>query len=218
MKDRTDWRLCPEVCPNQPTVWTPTSGPRYNGMRCFCPGLVTFQRGICKSPMEHDRQSPVSGLQTTCPVGPDCPSVEVTTLVPTTSGNGSEDTSPSAKQKEPNPTNTQCQPTGHKPTTSHVVIWEKFQGQKLSEEASRLLLSSWRPKSSKTYNSLFTKWASWCSERGSDPISGDIGEVVNFLAYLFQQGYQYCSLNSYRSAISSVHEKVDGYEVGFNTH
>ena len=85
MKDRTDWRLCPEVCPNQPTVWTPTSGPRYNGMRCFCPGLVTFQRGKCKSPMEHDRQSPVSGLQTTCPVGPDCPSVEVTTLVPTTS-------------------------------------------------------------------------------------------------------------------------------------
>ena len=61
-------------------------------------------------------------------------------------------------------------------------------------------------------------WASWCSERGSDPISGDIGEVVNFLAYLFQQGYQYCSLNSYRSAISSVHEKVDGYKVGFNTH
>ena len=121
MKDRTDWRLCPEVCPNQPTVWTPTSGPRYNGMRCFCPGLVTFQRGICKSPMEHDRQSPVSGLQTTCPVGPDCPSVEVTTLVPTTSGNGSEDTSPSAKQKEPNPTNTQCQPTGHKPTT--IVVW-----------------------------------------------------------------------------------------------
>lgn len=38
--------------------------------------------------------------------------------------------------------------------------------------------------------------------------------MVNFLAHLFNQGYQYRSLNSYRSAISSVHEKVDGYEVG----
>ena len=38
--------------------------------------------------------------------------------------------------------------------------------------------------------------------------------MVNFLAHLFHQGYQYRSLNSYRSAISSVHEKVDGYEVG----
>ena len=37
---------------------------------------------------------------------------------------------------------------------------------------------------------------------------------MNFLAHLFEQGYQYRSLNSYRSAISSVHEKVDGYEVG----
>jgi len=38
--------------------------------------------------------------------------------------------------------------------------------------------------------------------------------VVNFLAHLFDQGYQYRSLNAYQSAISSVHEKVDGYEVG----
>lgn len=39
-------------------------------------------------------------------------------------------------------------------------------------------------------------------------------EVVNFLAALYEEGYQYRSLNAYRSAISSVHEKVDGYEVG----
>ena len=37
---------------------------------------------------------------------------------------------------------------------------------------------------------------------------------MNFLAHLYQEGYQYRSLNSYRSAISSVHEKVDGYQVG----
>lgn len=34
------------------------------------------------------------------------------------------------------------------------------------------------------------------------------------MAHLYEQGYQYWSLNSYRSAISSVHEKIDGYEVG----
>ena len=91
---------------------------------------------------------------------------------------------------------------------------DRFRGQKLSEEASELLLASWRQKSAKTYDSLFSKWVRWCSERDSDPISGDIGEVINFLAHLFHQGYQYHCLNSYRSAISSVHEKVDGYEVG----
>ena len=89
-----------------------------------------------------------------------------------------------------------------------------FRGQNLSEEASKLLLSSWRQKTAKSYDSLFGKWIRWCNQRDTNPISGSINEVVNFLADLFQQGYQYHSLNAYRSAISSVHERVDGYEVG----
>ena len=37
--------------------------------------------------------------------------------------------------------------------------------------------------------------------------------MANFLAYLYKEGYQYSSVNAYRSAISSVHEKADGYTV-----
>lgn len=91
---------------------------------------------------------------------------------------------------------------------------QRWESHNVSQEAAELLLSSWRQKSSKSYDSLFHKWSSWCDRRSSDPISGPISEVVNFLAHLFSKGYQYRSLNAYRSAISSVHEKVDGYEVG----
>ena len=63
----------------------------------------------------------------------------------------------------------------------------------------------------KSYNSLFAKWHCWCSKLSSDPFSGP---VANFLAHLYKEGYQYSSVNAYRSAISSVHEKVDGYTVG----
>lgn len=52
------------------------------------------------------------------------------------------------------------------------------------------------------------------SERNSDPFSGPISEVANFLASLFHEGYQYSSINAYRSAISSVHDRVDGVCVG----
>ena len=41
------------------------------------------------------------------------------------------------------------------------------------------------------------------------PISGPVTEVANILASQFQAGYQYNSLNAYRSAISSVHDKGD---------
>ena len=76
------------------------------------------------------------------------------------------------------------------------------------------MLASWRTKSSQSYESLFGKWARWCSERGRDPVSGPIADIANFLAYLHEEGYQSRSLNAYRSAISSVHDSVDGVEVG----
>ena len=102
----------------------------------------------------------------------------------------------------------------HAATSCVAHLWGRFADKKFSAQASDLVLPSWRRKLAKTYDSLFKKWDSWCSERDIDPISGDIAGVVNFLADLFHQGYQHRSLCNYRSAISSVHDKVDGYEVG----
>ena len=73
------------------------------------------------------------------------------------------------------------------PTASRMAyLRERYRGQCLSEEATDLMLKSWRTKTNKSYDSLFTKWERWCSERGSDPISGPVTEVANFLAYLFK--------------------------------
>ena len=44
-----------------------------------------------------------------------------------------------------------------------------------------------------------------------------MSEVANFLADLYREGYQSSSLNVFRFAISSVHDKVDGVEVGKHT-
>ena len=33
-------------------------------------------------------------------------------------------------------------------------------------------------------------WSSWCQQRGRDPLSGPIEDVVNFLAGLYSEGYQ----------------------------
>ena len=45
-------------------------------------------------------------------------------------------------------------------------------------------------------------------------MGGFIEDVANFPAQLFQQGYQYHSLNAYRSTISLVHKEVDGKPAG----
>ena len=91
---------------------------------------------------------------------------------------------------------------------------QSYSSQGLSSEASDLMLASWRDKTNSNYGSSFSKWAGWCQRRGRNPHSGPVADVVNFLAELFSQGYQYQSLNCYRSAISSAHEKVDGNSIG----
>jgi len=95
-----------------------------------------------------------------------------------------------------------------------LVAWPISGNPSHHEEASALLLASWRPKTQSNYNSLFSKWACWCSQSNRDPTVGPVEDVINFLAELFKDGYRYQSLNLYRSAISALHSKVDGYLVG----
>ena len=187
---------------------------RGHGNRCLHTGLDKVQR-LCQSSLESGEQSPDTCQEPESEGDINCTSLEISTLVPCTPRNASPGTSSSASQSNPDHTDSQSQQTRHSTTTSRVdYLRDRFRGHNLSEEASKLLFASWWQKTSKPYDSLFGKWVRWCNQRYTNPISGDINEVVNFLAELFQQGYQYRSLNAYRSAISSVHERVDGYEVG----
>uniref|UniRef100_A0A1X7TH61 Core-binding (CB) domain-containing protein n=1 Tax=Amphimedon queenslandica TaxID=400682 RepID=A0A1X7TH61_AMPQE len=105
--------------------------------------------------------------------------------------------------------------TGINPTSSHVAyLRQHYEGQRLSKDASDLLLSSWRQKTSQSYDSLTKKWIGWCTERQCNPVSGLIEDVVNFLAHLYKEGYQYRSLNAYRSAIASMHTPIEGVSIG----
>ena len=188
--------------------------PRSPGSRRFYPGLDKVQR-LCQSSLESCRQSPHTGEAPKSKGDSNCTNLEITDLVSTSTGNADSGASLAATQFQSDHTDSQSQQTRHSSTASRMdYLRDRFRSQNLSKEASKLLLASWRQKTSRSYDSLFSKWLCWCDERGSNPISGDINEVVNFLADLFQRGYQYRSLNAYRSAISSIHEKVDGYEVG----
>ena len=105
--------------------------------------------------------------------------------------------------------------SGDNPASSRVAyLRQHYSDKKISGEATDLLLSSWRQKSAQSYDSVCKKWIGWCAERGSDPTSGPIEKVVNFLARPYSEGYQYRSLGAYRSAIASMHTPVDGASIG----
>ena len=186
------------------------------GNRCFQSGLESVS-GICKPSMvstlayagEDSTGEGQSSFGST--------NVEDTTMVSSASPTAEGNSTPDPNTRECcDFTNAGGVHNAIRSTTVGRLAIIRHQGRSggLSEGASRLLESSWRDKTKSTYESLFKRWDSWCMERNRDPIRGPIADVLNFLAELFEQGYQYRSLNSYRSAISSVHEKVDGVEVG----
>ena len=132
--------------------------------------------------------------------GPNGSSMEEPAMVHTGHAGGLP--SPPSSHEGPDHSSTPRECASNGPPTSRMAyLRRRFQHKEISEEGTELLLASWRQKSSKSYDSLFGKWVDWCSQRHSDPISGPISKVVNFLAHLFKEGYQYCSLNAYRSAI-----------------
>ena len=171
---------------------------------------------LCQPPLVSNSKGPQGGedSESNCHTGSS--GVEDTTVVPNTVGSPIRPTSSYSptpvgdNSMSPNPTSCARRPSS---VGRMGYIRTSCEAGNLSKQASDLLLTSWRDSSHKNYNSLFHKWEHWCESRDRSPVHGPVSDV-NFLAELFHEGYSYSSLNSYRSAISSAHEKIDGYLVG----
>ena len=93
-------------------------------------------------------------------------------------------------------------------------IRENLRARRIPENASRLIISSWRDKTNTNYNSAWRKWDAWCAKRGLSSFTADVSAILSFLADEFEAGRQYRSLNCYRSALSSTLLPVEGILVG----
>lgn len=84
----------------------------------------------------------------------------------------------------------------------------------VSGNVAELISKSRRESSTANYNSSWNKWSSWCTGKQVDPFRCNLNYVLEFLAKLFNEGYQYRTINAYRSAISAFHEKIDNLQDG----
>ena len=199
-----------------PTLLQLEAGPSSGSNRCACSRLESFS-GVCEPSVVPPPTYTCKDSTGESQSGPGGSNMEDTTMV----------TSPSTttvRISTSDSTATGCcdltnsggihHATGSTTISCLAIIRDQSRSGGLSERASRLLESSWRSKTKSTYESLFKRWNNWCQEWSRDPIRGPVADILNFLAELFEQGFQYRPLNAYRFAISSVHEKIDGIEVG----
>ena len=68
----------------------------------------------------------------------------------------------------------------------------------ISERAIDLISNSRGQGSQSNYESAWRKWNSWCRGKQTDPISGKLSFILDFLADLFHAGLEYSTINTRR--------------------
>ena len=160
---------CRSIC-FSPDIPAPTflqleTGPDGRGNRCLYSGLEHGVR-LCQPPMEPDREGTVQSGGTRGGGGACSTHMALAAMVPQTSQSASLHTTQDYASGKPNDRSSGGLSIRNQAPSSHVAyLRQHYENQKLSKEASDLLLSSWWQKSSQSYDSLCKKWISWCSER-----------------------------------------------------
>ena len=79
--------------------------------------------------------------------------------------------------------------------------------------SAEIILASWRSGTQKQYETYINKWLNYCCERELDSLHPSVADVIQFLTTLFEKNLSYSSLNTARSALSTI-ITVDGMPIG----
>ena len=102
-------------------------------------------QSICQSSLESNRESPGTDTQPTSRACVSGISMEITDMVPYTTGDTSTHTTPDLSEERPDTSHTPGEPIRGNTHTSCVdYIWQKYKDCQISEGATKLLLASWR--------------------------------------------------------------------------
>ena len=135
--------------------------------RCLPPDLGNNEM-LCKPSMGTDIEGPLGDQSSTSRSGDYSTSLEGSVVVPSsplfTIRFPSSDNIPTRSNTCSGVSDTSAMPSGN-PTGCMAHLREYCQTERLSKQASELLMASWRDKSTKSYKSLFHKWESLCTSQ-----------------------------------------------------
>jgi hypothetical protein len=94
------------------------------------------------------------------------------------------------------------------------LIGGLLESKGISKEAASIIVQAWRPGTQKQYRYYLQKWEQHCCERSINPISPNIGTAIDFLHEFYKDGLSYSTLNTVRSALSSVVQSIDNFTFG----
>ena len=95
-----------------------------------------------------------------------------------------------------------------------ACLRQQLSNSDISQRVTDLILNSWRPRTQKQYCSAWQQYYRWCRTQQVDPFRATLSHITEFLTHEFNAGKGYRTVNSYRSALSSISPHIDCYAVG----
>lgn len=137
-----------------------------------------------------------------------CPPVDLPAVVPQAPAHGCGPSAPAAKVSttgvSTTGSNCEAQPS-HKITLDFVsVVRGLLTSRGISQNASHILTSAWRPATIRQYRSYWAQWHHFCGQRQTDPLSISLNDMIDFLTSLHNKGLSYSALNSARSTLVTL--------------
>ena len=83
-------------------------------------------------------------------------------------------------------------------------IREKLQLKGLSNNTIAIFVASWRVGTQSQYQSMILRWLNFSAQQWCDYLSPQLSFPMNFLSEIFNLGLSYSSINTARSALSSI--------------
>ena len=88
--------------------------------------------------------------------------------------------------------------------TGMQVVREAMRECQLSSGIIDTIMSSWKDRTQQQYSVYINRWLHFCVQRNDNPMSPSVRNLLEFPHELFMLGYNYSTLNTARSAVSSI--------------
>lgn len=95
-----------------------------------------------------------------------------------------------------------------------LAVREQVQARGVSAEGADIIMASWTAGTEKQYRPHFRRWSQFCSRWHINSINPNVSDIINFLSDTFHRNVRYESVNTARSALSSLGIVVDGCRAG----
>ena len=117
----------------------------------------------------------------------------------------------SARLRSPSPS------SGESPPNVLGFVTQSLRAAGLSQRAADIAARSRRSSTREIYDSRLRRFHKWCRARSLHPANTSVGQVADFLVYLFDSGLTTATVKNYRSAIAAIHGGFpDGSSVSNN--